>query len=149
MRGSIAALDGKTGENWVSLPDLCGEGWWNALHAVMASIPCPTCRAHGVRLLNGLHDLLDWELGKRFHDENNFEAMAQEYVEALNDLLRRQRKRPRQIALPAGMAMNADLWGSRRRDVAGRFLPTEKCPGTLNVVGSPLTFAIGANGVTP
>ena len=149
MRGaSIAAPAGKAEENMAFLPDICGEGWWNALHAVMASIPCPTCRDHGVRLLNGVHDLVNWELGKGFHDEKNFKAVAQEYVDALNDLLRRQGKRPRQIARPAGMAMNTDLWGSRCRDEAGRFLTTEKCPGTLDGVGSPLTFAIGANGVT-
>jgi hypothetical protein len=136
-------------EGYIDIPETCGAGWWAALEGVVKAIPSPQSQEYGLKLLSAMHDLQNWENGKPFYDKANFRAVAREYVEAANELRKRQGKPPLQAST---LEQDADPRGSRCRDALGRFLPTAECPATVidcpEDTASNLTFAIGANGIT-
>lgn len=181
-------VDPKSGDQFVAVPDVCGAAWWESLEnvtnalenqeerslaqtAIVEAINCPSCRAHGIKLLSAMHDLQNWENGKPFFDETNFEKVANEYYEAVTELVDKQEGRPKQIGLPVAMGQpKVAIRGSCDEDdcsftvtATDKLVTKVSGPGAIRDAvdeltrkfeertgkgGTPLTFAIGANGVT-
>jgi len=67
----------------VNVADICGSGWWAAIHALVGAIPCQSCREHGQALTSGMHDLVNVYLGKPIHNRANFHAVAAAFQNAI------------------------------------------------------------------
>ena len=150
--------DGDGGE-YIDIADVCGSAWWGALEGVARSINCETCRNHAVMLISGMHDLVNMHLGKPIFDRENFIAVAATYaheVEKLGESFHAQQqtiritgkcddaecaikvkgtgKTAEAVVSPAGLA---DAIAGVRRKLDEQ-----------SAAGSPLTFAMGPNGVS-
>lgn len=52
--------------------DEWGPKYWESLHSTVDRIPCPSCRAEGIELMEFMHDIVNVKLGKDIHNEENF-----------------------------------------------------------------------------
>jgi hypothetical protein len=66
----------------IYVSDVCGPSWWGALHGVVDSISCESCRDHGQDLMSAMHDFVNIKLGKELYDPVNFRHVADEYHKA-------------------------------------------------------------------
>lgn len=74
----------------IYISDVCGSSWWGALHGVVGAINCSSCREHGAQLLSGMHDLINFALGKPIYDPKNFNDVANYYHTTLQELIAKQ-----------------------------------------------------------
>jgi len=70
----------------IYVADVCGPGWWGALHGVVEAINCSSCRDHGVELMGAMHDLVNWYLGKPIFNAKGFAVVAAHYAKALAEI---------------------------------------------------------------
>ena len=128
------------GERYVYAPDVCGPLAWDMLHRWAGAVHdsmCSTCGEFAINGAKALHDSVNAKLGKPIHDlENLREVAGIMQAAAAGELV-------------AEAAQEPDIWGSRCRDLQGRWIPNSECgapPAGERV--SDLTFAIGPNGLT-
>lgn len=53
-------------------PDVFGPPTWHALHEIVDTIPCGSCRAEATSFMNFFHDMVNYKLGKKIVDKRNF-----------------------------------------------------------------------------
>ncbi len=73
------------GEGFCDMPRSCGPTVWGVLHGVAAAMRdevCAHCGEEAVKLVSGMHDLVNVKLGKPLHDAANFKAVAGKYATA-------------------------------------------------------------------
>lgn len=46
-------------------PRVWGPPEWDLLREVMQTVPCPSCREHGLMMLDGMHDLVNLHKGEK------------------------------------------------------------------------------------
>lgn len=66
-----------------SLSEAEGASWWQTLEQTVQGITCSGCKQEALSLISAMHDLVNWRLGKSLHDNENFRAVARDYVQAL------------------------------------------------------------------
>jgi hypothetical protein len=83
----------ENGEEFVSVPDVCGSSWWAMIHGWAEAVRdagCSTCGQHAVQFVSAMHDLVNVKLmaegdkAKRVHDPENFMSVARRYHEAVH-----------------------------------------------------------------
>lgn len=59
--------------------EVFGPHYWAALHNIVDEIPCSICRNDAIGLMKGMHDTVNYKLGKPIYDEDNFNKYT-EYI---------------------------------------------------------------------
>ncbi len=60
-----------------------GERTWGLFHHVIENYPCETCRAEGMILISGIHDLVNIHLGKGVYDRAKWKQFTKLVKEAI------------------------------------------------------------------
>lgn len=55
-----------------------GSEQWKKIHRAAEEIPCETCKDHAVKLVKGLHDVVNVGLGKKAFDSDNLDEFVNE-----------------------------------------------------------------------
>lgn len=63
--------------------EIVGPYAWSILHHVAKSFPCTPCARHADRLMRGLHDLVNAQIGKQLHDPDALQELFDDVVAAL------------------------------------------------------------------
>lgn len=67
-------MDPETGEEYVSIPEVAGPGWWATLHSWAENIRdngCSHCGEFAVKMAAAMHDLVNWKLAQGGPDQDS------------------------------------------------------------------------------
>lgn len=153
----------------IDVAEVTGPYAWGVIHHAAESFPCPPCAEEGASLMRFAHDLVNLKLGKPVQYVKDARRWLGS-VHELEDMLVKETLNPGTsdigldldlagiIAQALAQEMIPDPWGSRCRNVDGRWVHAAGCPhipSTDNpkVKGGPSpstaqTFAVGNNGLT-
>ena len=70
-------------QDYIDVAATNGPSWWKKLEGAVDSIDCSPCQEKGQALLTAMHDLINVDLGKPVHDQDNLEHMAELYAQAV------------------------------------------------------------------
>ena len=97
--------DPKTGEKFVSVPDVCGSFWWAQLHSWAENVRdsgCASCGAFAVMAATAIHDMVNNHVGKPIQDPQNLMSFAEKMLGTLDSISQHDHG-------TAGQAQDADV----------------------------------------
>lgn len=134
MSGHLHDDDG----TW-DVSEVVGPYTWGALHYLVDNFPCPPCADHGGALMRGLHDVVNWGIGKPIQFPADLDLLAHEAVEAMNSL-----------AAAAGLPLGAREFPTCTGDQGAKF---ERCVVSVKdqevQPDSPFAVCTAAVGCSP
>ncbi len=139
---SVSWETDELGEQFVSIPEVCGSVWWANLHSWAENIRdagCSSCGVFAVDMAVAMHDLVNDKLGKPIRDQANLDRFADLFAHVSSSHAQAAQDED------SSPGPDADQWGSRCRDALGRWIPTEDCVG-IEIDALPVsdrTFALG------
>lgn len=147
------------GTEVIDMARTCGPFWWAAFHGIAKGIRdygCSSCGTEAVRLVEGMHDVVNAHLGKPIHTPESLAHLSEAahqsvHTAGLQCQVCSGQNGARLSAATLRQAI-ADRTGSRcRSEETGRWVPSELCPDSGDDAppgATAATFAIGANGLT-
>ena len=139
------------GDEYVSNPEIAGPFAWAQIHAWAQNLHdhvCPSCGVPAIKMVSAMHDVVNAKLGKPIHDRDAMAWMRDALDKALGGTPQADDAEMGQLS---AWGQHPDKWGSRCRDLAGRWIPSADCgtaPPDGEIAISRKTFAVGANGLT-
>lgn len=61
--------------------DIWGPYYWKSLSSTVARIPCGLCRGEAIEMVSAMHDVVNFKLEKKLHDEANLRKWIDKYAE--------------------------------------------------------------------